>query len=75
MDTKSQAELNDIIRELRSVLAELESISRGVRKDFVGIGNEQIAACIDRSCIQYDKALKALNSLDTSDIVEGFVTA
>ena len=36
-----------IMKEMDSIISELDSISSGVRKDFVGIGNEECANCIN----------------------------
>ena len=48
MKASARAELSSIKRELNSIIRELESISAGVRSDFVGIGNEKCADCIDK---------------------------
>ena len=75
MDAKARAELEAIKGELRSIISELESISNGVRRDFVGIGNAQCANCIDRVVSNYRTVQKKLNNLDTSTIKEGFSNA
>lgn len=75
MDVNAQAELNSIKRELSSIISELENISNGVRKDFVGIGNEQCANCIDRTINQYRVVQRKLNNMDTSTVTESYAQA
>ena len=72
MDSNSRAELNSIISELNSIISELESISNGVRSDFVGIGNQRCADCIDGVVSNYYTARNKLNNLDTETIAEWF---
>lgn len=75
MDANAQAELDGIKNELNAIIRELESISGGVRRDFVGIGNEQCAICIDRVIGQYRDVESKLGHLDTSKVMEGFAPA
>ncbi len=70
MDAGASNELESIKRELNSIISELESISSGVRNDFVGIGNEKCADCIDRVLNQYYYVRRKLNNLDTSVVPE-----
>ncbi len=75
MNASARNELNSIITELNSIIKELESISSGVRKDFVGIGNEHCANCIDRVLDNYYTARTKLNNMDTTTIRKGFQPA
>ena len=72
MDSGAKNELYSIIRELNSIISELESISQGVRGDFVGIGNDKCADCIDRTLNQYYYVRRKLNNLDTYTVTESF---
>ena len=63
MDAAARSELNSIMNELRSIILELESISKGVRNDFVGIGNDKCADCIDRAIEQYNGVYRNLNNI------------
>lgn len=55
MDSSAKYELASIKRELSSIIDELSDISNGVRNDFVGIGSDQCANCIDRVIIAMQK--------------------
>ena len=72
MDASARNELASIKRELNSIISELESISYGVRKDFVGIGNDKCADAISRVLNQYYYVRRKLNSLDTKTVTESF---
>lgn len=72
MDVAARNELASIKRELNSIISELESISNGVRSDFVGIGNEKCADSINRVINQYYYVRRKLNNLDTSTVTESF---
>lgn len=72
MDSGARNELNSIKRELNSIISELESISGGIRRDFVGIGNDKCADCIDRVLNQYYYVRRKLNNLDTSTVTESY---
>ena len=73
MDAVARNELNSIKRELNSIIAELEDISYGVRRDFKNIGNDQCADCIDRVIGQYRQVKRKLDNIDTTTIKEGFI--
>lgn len=75
MDAGAKNELASIKRELDSIIGELESISSGVRNDFVGIGSEKCADCINRVLNQYYYVRKKLNNLDTSTVTESYAQA
>jgi len=75
MDAKARSELASIKTELDSIIRELESISGGVRRDFVGIGNDKCADCIDRVLSQYYYVRRKLNNLDTSTVTETYARA
>ena len=72
MDSKAKNELASIKKELSSIIRELEDISRGVKRDFTGIGNEQCAACIDRVVNQYYTVKKKLDKIDTTTVTESW---
>lgn len=72
MDASARNELNSIRRELNAIIRELESISDGVRRDFVGIGNTQCADCIDRVLDQYYYVRRKLDNLDTSTVTASY---
>lgn len=72
MNASARNELESIKRELNSIISELESISWGVRNDFVGIGNEKCSDCIDKVLNQYYYVRSKLNNLDTSTLTESY---
>lgn len=72
MDASARNELASIKRELNSVISELEEISAGVRNDFVGIGNERCADCINRVLNQYYVVRRKLNNLDISTVTDSY---
>ena len=72
MDASARNELASIKRELNSVISELEEISARVRNDFVGIGNERCADCINRVLNQYYVVRRKLNNLDTSTVTDSY---
>ena len=75
MNASARAELASIKRELNSIISELEDISRGVRRDFSGIGNEQCANCIDRVANQYRGVKRSLDNMDTSTVTPSYAKA
>lgn len=75
MNASARAELASIKRELNSIISELDSISSGVRRDFVGIGNDQCANCIDRVTNQYRYVKRRLDNMDTSTVTESYARA
>lgn len=75
MDANARSELASIKSELNSIIRELEAISKGVRNDFVGIGNNTCADCIDRVLNQYYAVQRKLNNLDTTTVTESFAKA
>lgn len=56
--------------ELRSILMELESIENGVRNDFVGIGSELCADCLQKVENKYEYVLQRLNNVDTNRLAD-----
>lgn len=56
--------------ELRSIIRELESIENGVRSDFVGIGSELCADCLQRVENKYEYVLQKLNNVDTNRLAD-----
>ena len=72
MHARAINELASIKRELNSIISELEEISAGVRNDFVGIGNERCADCINRVLNQYYVVRRKLNNLDTSTVTDSY---
>ena len=73
MTPRAQNELALIKTELRNIIAELESIERGVRNDFQGIGNDicanSLKAVLDDRLY---KAQRTLNNMNTSNVREEF---
>ena len=57
------SELDEVRRELSSILNELESISGGIRNDFKGIGQEKCASAIDRVIHSYRGTLRTMNQI------------
>ena len=47
MKLEEKKELDYICSEINSIIKELENISNGLKKEFIGIGNEKCAECID----------------------------
>lgn len=72
MDSKARNELDDIIRELNSIIGELESVSYGVRGEFEGIGNDRCADCINSVLQRYYEAKNKLENMDTTTLTENF---
>lgn len=72
MDSNARYEFADIKRELNSIISEIESISRGIRNDFTGIGSERCADVIDMALNQYYYVRRKLNNLDTSTVTEDY---
>lgn len=75
MDASAKSELNAIKTELDSIIKELERIRDGVRNDFVGIGNDRCANCIDGVLNNYYRVRNKLNNLDTTTVTESFAKA
>mgnify|MGYP000881557871 FL=1 len=46
MDQATKNKLANIAQELKSIINELDDISEGLGKDFIGIGGERYAAVI-----------------------------
>ena len=64
MNANARTELNSIKQEVASIINELKDISQGVRRDFVGIGNDKCASCIDLVVNQYQKVYNELNNIN-----------
>lgn len=75
MDANAKAELASIKVELNSIISELDSISDGVRQDFVGVGNEQCANCLDRAINQYRAVKRKLDNINTTVVTESYAEA
>ncbi len=74
MDAKAQQELADIKTELKNIIAELRTISYGVRTGFSGIGSEKCANVIDDVVDQYKIVQKTLDTMDTSAVAEEYTS-
>lgn len=72
MDANSQYELSLIKKELQSIIDELYNISRGVERDFSGIGNDKCAVSISAAAKQYETVKKKLDQMDLSAVTEEF---
>lgn len=75
MDQSAQEELYQIKRELQSIINELESISRGVRSEFVGIGSDKCASCITSVVTTYKKAKRRIDNIDTSKVTNEYAVS
>ena len=72
MDASAQRELYSIKVELNNIIQEIEDISVGIRKEFIGIGSEKCANSINVVINQYYQVKRKLNNLDTSKVTEQF---
>ncbi len=72
MDEYAREELSSIKYSLNWVISELEDVSRGIRGDFKGIGNEICSDTIDNVLQQYYYVRKKLNNLDTSRVTDSY---
>lgn len=75
MNAQASNELYAIKQELVSIIAELEEISAGVKRDFQGIGSERCAASIDSVIDRYHTVKRKLDHLDTTTVTEEFSRA
>lgn len=75
MTSKARNELESIKAELNSIIKELEDISGHIRHDFVGIGNDKCANCIDKILSNYYTVKRKLNNMDTNTIMESFLNS
>ena len=66
MSSSARNELDSIKTELNKIISELERISGGVRKDFIGVGNDKCSDCINSVIRQYYVVKNKLNSVDVS---------
>lgn len=73
MNARAQGELNAIRNEIASIILELDSIADGVRRDFVGIGNDKCAQSLDKAANNYRYVKRQLDNLDLVTTVEGFI--
>jgi hypothetical protein len=64
------ATLKGCQNELASIIRELEAIEEGVRYDFVGIGQNYCADCIDRIVSKYKSVQKILSKVDTNKLAD-----
>lgn len=64
------ASLNGCKRELKSIIAELQDIEWGIRRDFVGIGQDKCATCITKVVDHYEYVQKRLNQVNMSRLAE-----
>jgi len=66
MPNNLSSDITTIKVELQKVINELESISKGIRQEYEGIGNVECANCLDKVIDQYELAKSKLNSIDCS---------
>jgi len=66
----SQHELDAIKNDLQSIINELEDIASGIKRDFIGIGNEQCASVIIEEAERYRKVKRKLDGINISKIKE-----
>jgi len=65
--------LGSVKSELSSIIGELESIEAGLRNDFEGIGSERAAARIREFIEECERARRALNRVNPSNLSEAFL--
>ena len=73
MDSNSQYELYLLKKELQSVIDELYSISAGIQRDFVGIGNDVCARNVMEVARAYESVKNKLERIDTSALTEEYI--
>ncbi len=69
MDRNTENEIASIVSELQSIINELEDISFGIKKDFMGIGNEKCATIISNEANKYKEVKRKIEKIDTSKIM------
>ena len=62
--------LNECRNELRSIINEIRDVEDGVRRDFVGIGQDLCGNCIGKIGDKYDGVLTRLNQVDYNRLAE-----
>ena len=75
MNAQTQDELYSIKNELSSIIREMESISYGIGKDFIGIGGDKCAGTLNSVIDNYYRVRQKLNNIDTSAVTESFARA
>ena len=70
MDANAQYELYLIKKELQDIATELDNIANGVRRDFIGIGNDKCANSISSSVKHYRDVKAQLEKMDLSALNE-----
>ncbi len=68
------SEIEAIKAELQSIITELQNISRGVQREFIGIGSEKCAACISNVASLYVEARRKISNIDTNRVAESEVS-
>ncbi|MBQ4260142.1 MAG: hypothetical protein IJB84_07795 [Lachnospiraceae bacterium] len=64
--------LNSIKGDIRWIIAELDSIERGLRKDFKNIGTDTAADSVGRVADQYRWVQRTLNNMNMSKLSPEF---
>ena len=75
MNAQTRRELYSIKEELILIITELENISYGVGKDFIGIGSDKCSGSLNLVIDDYYKVQRKLNNMDTSTVTESFARA
>lgn len=70
MDSATKRELNSIKSELSSIISELEDISGGIRKDFVGIGQNICADVLKRNISNLKTGKKKLDKINETKVAD-----
>lgn len=73
MDANAQYELYLIKKELQDIATELDNIANGVRRDFIGIGNDKCANSISSSAKHYRDVKAQLEKMDLSALSDEFI--
>lgn len=64
------ATLNECKRELRSIINELRDIEHGVKRDFIGVGQDLCGNSIAKIIDKYESVLQRLNRVDQNIFAE-----
>lgn len=75
MKASAKMELESIKSELNAIIREMDDISSGLKRDFVGIGCEQCARCVDRVNEQYRLVKTKLENMNTTQVNAGVAKA
>lgn len=75
MNNQNKYELFQIKKELGSIIAELDDIAYGVKRDFKGIGENKCSDSISRLSDYYRYVLKQLDRMNLSAYTMEFLVS